>query len=78
MMITQLGKKMRAKVIPVSKDNWIKDFEAVYSITEYDSSSDHLAYFVLKFCMFRYLLFTNRTYWLAIHNIPISHLIAKY
>ena len=37
---------------------------------------DHFAYFVLKFCMFRYLLFTNRTYWLAIHNIPIAHLNA--
>ena len=36
MMATQLGKKMGAKVIAVSKDNWIKDFGADYSITEYD------------------------------------------
>jgi NADPH:quinone reductase-like Zn-dependent oxidoreductase len=35
MMATQLGKKMGAKVIAVSKDNWIKDFGADYLITEY-------------------------------------------
>jgi NADPH:quinone reductase-like Zn-dependent oxidoreductase len=28
MMATQLGKKMGANVIAVSKDNWIKDFRA--------------------------------------------------
>src|SRR5215469_1160002 len=36
MMATQLAKKMGAKVIAVSKDNWIKDFGADYLITEYD------------------------------------------
>jgi NADPH:quinone reductase-like Zn-dependent oxidoreductase len=36
MMATQLGKKMGAKVIAVSKQNWIKDFGADYIITEYD------------------------------------------
>src|SRR5215469_14186113 len=36
MMATQLGKKMGAKVIAVSKDNWIKDFGVDYSITQYD------------------------------------------
>ncbi len=36
MMATQFGKKMGAKVIAVSKDNWIKDFGADYTITEYD------------------------------------------
>jgi len=36
MMATHLGKKMGAKVITVSKDNWIKDFGFDYSITEYD------------------------------------------
>jgi hypothetical protein len=30
MMVTQLGKKMGANVIAVSKDNWIKDFGADY------------------------------------------------
>jgi NADPH:quinone reductase-like Zn-dependent oxidoreductase len=34
MMATQLGKKMGAKVIAVSKDNWIKDFGADYIITD--------------------------------------------
>ena len=33
----QLGKKMGAKVIAVSKDNWIKtDFGADYTINDYD------------------------------------------
>ena len=33
----QLGKKMGAKVIAVSKDNWIKtDFGADYIINDYD------------------------------------------
>src|SRR5215831_4629677 len=36
MMATQFGKKTEAKVIAVSKDNWIKDFGADYIITEYD------------------------------------------
>jgi NADPH:quinone reductase-like Zn-dependent oxidoreductase len=36
MMATQFGKKMGAKVIAVSKQNWIKDFGADYIITEYD------------------------------------------
>jgi NADPH:quinone reductase-like Zn-dependent oxidoreductase len=36
MMATQLGKKMGAKVIAVSKDNWIKDFGADFVITDYD------------------------------------------
>ncbi|PWU80010.1 MAG: alcohol dehydrogenase [Candidatus Nitrosopolaris wilkensis] len=36
MMATQFGKKMGAKVIAVSKDNWIKDFGAGYIISEYD------------------------------------------
>jgi len=38
MIAVQLGKKMGAKVIAVSKDNWIKtDFGADYIINEYDS-----------------------------------------
>ena len=37
MIAVQLGKKMGAKVIAVSKDNWIKtDFGADYIINEYD------------------------------------------
>ena len=40
MMVTQLGKKMGAKVIAVSKDNWIKDFGADYVITEYDKVAE--------------------------------------
>src|SRR5215831_17361250 len=36
MMAIQLGKKMGAKVIAVSKDNWIKDFGVDYSITQHD------------------------------------------
>jgi NADPH:quinone reductase-like Zn-dependent oxidoreductase len=36
MMATQFGKKMGARVIAVSKQNWIKDFGADYIITEYD------------------------------------------
>jgi NADPH:quinone reductase-like Zn-dependent oxidoreductase len=36
-MATQFGKKMGAKVIAVSKDNWIKtDFGADYIISDYD------------------------------------------
>jgi NADPH:quinone reductase-like Zn-dependent oxidoreductase len=40
MMATQLGKKMGAKVIAVSKDNWIKDFGADYIISEYDKVAE--------------------------------------
>jgi D-arabinose 1-dehydrogenase-like Zn-dependent alcohol dehydrogenase len=37
MMAVQFGKKMGAKVIAVSKDNWIKtDFRADYIISDYD------------------------------------------
>src|SRR5215831_10231544 len=39
-MATQFGKKMGAKVIAVSKDNWIKDFGADYIITDYDRLAD--------------------------------------
>jgi len=35
-MATQLGKKIGAKVIAVSKDSWIKDFGADYIISDYD------------------------------------------
>ena len=42
MMATQLGKKMGAKVIAVSKDNWIKDFGTDYSITQYDRVAEIL------------------------------------
>lgn len=36
-MATQFGKKMGAKVIAISKDNWIKnDFGADYTISDYD------------------------------------------
>ena len=37
MIAVQLGKKMGAKIIAVSKDNWIKtDFGADYIINDYD------------------------------------------
>jgi NADPH:quinone reductase-like Zn-dependent oxidoreductase len=39
-MATQFGKKMGAKVIAVSKDNWIKEFGADYIITEYDRMAE--------------------------------------
>ena len=32
----QLGKKMGAKVIAVSKNNWVQDIEADYSIKDYN------------------------------------------
>ncbi len=36
-MATQFGKKMGAKVIAISRDNWIKtDFGADYIISDYD------------------------------------------
>ena len=37
MMAIQFGKKMGAKVIAVSKDDWVRDFGADYIIGEYDS-----------------------------------------
>ena len=36
MVATQLGKKMGAKVIAVSKDDWIRDFGADYIVKDYD------------------------------------------
>ncbi|MGC2598602.1 MAG: zinc-binding dehydrogenase [Nitrososphaeraceae archaeon] len=43
MMATQFGKKMGAKVIAVSKDNWIKDFGADYVISEYDKVAEKVS-----------------------------------
>jgi NADPH:quinone reductase-like Zn-dependent oxidoreductase len=41
MIAVQLGKKMGAKVIAVSKDNWIKnDFGADYIISDYDNVAE--------------------------------------
>jgi D-arabinose 1-dehydrogenase-like Zn-dependent alcohol dehydrogenase len=43
MMAVQFGKKMGAKVIAVSKDNWIKtDFVADYIISDYDKVVDQV------------------------------------
>ncbi len=43
MMAVQFGKKMGAKVIAVSKDNWIKtDFGADYIISDYDKVVDQV------------------------------------
>jgi NADPH:quinone reductase-like Zn-dependent oxidoreductase len=43
MIAVQLGKKMGAKVIAVSKDNWIKtDFGADYVISDYDKVVEHV------------------------------------
>jgi NADPH:quinone reductase-like Zn-dependent oxidoreductase len=42
MMATQFGKKMGAKVIAVSKRNWIIDFGADYVITEYDRVAERV------------------------------------
>jgi NADPH:quinone reductase-like Zn-dependent oxidoreductase len=42
MMATQLAKKMGAKVIAVSKDNWIKDFGADYIITDYNKVAEQV------------------------------------
>jgi NADPH:quinone reductase-like Zn-dependent oxidoreductase len=43
MIAVQLGKKMGAKVIAVSRDNWIKtDFGADYIINDYDKVVEHL------------------------------------
>jgi NADPH:quinone reductase-like Zn-dependent oxidoreductase len=36
MIATQLGKKMGAKVIAVSKEEWVRDFGADYVISDYD------------------------------------------
>jgi NADPH:quinone reductase-like Zn-dependent oxidoreductase len=37
MIATQLGKKMGAKVIAVSKEEWVRDFGADHIISDYDS-----------------------------------------
>ncbi len=42
MMAIQFGKKMGAKVIAVSKDNWVKDFGADYIISEYDRTVEKI------------------------------------
>ena len=43
MIAVQLGKKMGAKVIAVSRDNWIRtDFGADYIINDYDKVVEHL------------------------------------
>ena len=43
MIAVQLGKKMGAKVIAVSKDDWIKsEFGADYSISEYDKVAENV------------------------------------
>jgi NADPH:quinone reductase-like Zn-dependent oxidoreductase len=43
MIAVQLGKKMGAKVIAVSKDNWIKtDFGADYTISDYDRVTENV------------------------------------
>ena len=43
MIAVQLGKKIGAKVIAVSKDNWIKtDFGADYIINDYDKVVEHV------------------------------------
>jgi len=39
-MAIQFGKKMGAKVIAVSKDEWVKDFGADYVIVDYDKVTD--------------------------------------
>jgi NADPH:quinone reductase-like Zn-dependent oxidoreductase len=36
MIATQLGKRMGAKVIAVSKEEWVRDFGADYVISDYD------------------------------------------
>ncbi len=43
-MATQFGKKIGAKVIAVSKDNWIKDFGADYIISDYDKVVEQVKY----------------------------------
>jgi NADPH:quinone reductase-like Zn-dependent oxidoreductase len=43
MMAVQLGKKMGAKVIAVSKDNWIKtEFGADYIVSDYDRITENI------------------------------------
>ena len=37
MMATQIGKRMGAKVIAVSKEEWTKDFGTDYVITDYEN-----------------------------------------
>ncbi len=39
-MAIQFGKKMGAKVIAVSKDEWVKDFGADYVIDDYDKVTE--------------------------------------
>ena len=40
MMAVQFGKKMGAKVIAVSKDEWVKEFGADYVISDYDKVAE--------------------------------------
>ena len=40
MMAVQFGKKMGAKVIAVSKDEWVKEFGADYVISDYDKAAE--------------------------------------
>ncbi|HET7149402.1 MAG TPA: alcohol dehydrogenase catalytic domain-containing protein [Candidatus Nitrosopolaris sp.] len=40
MMAVQFGKKIGAKVIAVSKNNWVKDIGADYIISEYDKAAE--------------------------------------
>jgi NADPH:quinone reductase-like Zn-dependent oxidoreductase len=40
MIAIQFGKKMGAKVIAVSKDDWMKDYGAEYTINEYDKVAE--------------------------------------
>jgi NADPH:quinone reductase-like Zn-dependent oxidoreductase len=42
MIAVQLGKKMGAKVIAVSKRDWVRDFGADYIIKEYDKVVEHV------------------------------------
>jgi NADPH:quinone reductase-like Zn-dependent oxidoreductase len=52
----QFGKKMGAKVIAVSKDNWIKtDFGADYVISDYDkvSVTIHICEFLYSFLLLK-------------------------
>jgi NADPH:quinone reductase-like Zn-dependent oxidoreductase len=40
MMAVQFGKKMGAKVMAVSKDEWVKEFGANYVISDYDKVAE--------------------------------------
>jgi len=44
-MAIQFGKKMGAKVIAVSKDEWVKDFGADYVIDDYDKVTEKVSQF---------------------------------